>query len=410
MQSEKVMLSNELINEYQLEAHITQLRDIKSPLIFRYFKEREKGAFYFVIWLHGKAHWKKLGLFPNISTTTAKKAMAIAEKQLRLSALHGNVSSVPFSSLKFVGDVLYWYQERVQQDQELTLGTKNRIISAINAHLLPCIGQLTIKEINRSTLDEYLMWPLQKKLKNSSIRQIFQVLKQAFKRAEGTGVIINNPISYCKFTQFISGKVVIKPARLTAIDLPKIFADIEKAPPSMQTLVLMMLLFGSRIGETRLTKWCDLDKRANFWRIRAENTKTKQAHRLPLTSVAWQVLNRHRQSVEGPAKRSPYLFPKRTNIKYPIDAQYASQRVSMLGNKDWSAHDLRKFARTSWQELGVDYVIGEFLINHQLRSLDQAYIQTFSDAKCMEALTTWHHYLFEHGLGAFLSQRQSEDC
>ena len=405
MQSKTIALSNEQIIKYQLDTDITQLNDTQTALVFRYFKKRSKGAFYFTIWLEGKIRWKKLGPFPNISTTTAKKAMIIAEQQLRLSALQGKVSSVPFSNLKSVGDVLYWYLERVQQDQELTAQTKKRVSSAINAHLLPCLGQLPIKDLNRQSVDEYLMWPLQQGLKHSSIRQIFQVLKQAFKRAKGTGVLNVNPISSCNCSQFISGKVVAKPARLTAIDLPRIFAELEQAPVPLQTLILMMLLFGSRIGETRLTKWSDLDKRANFWRLRAENTKTKRAHRLPLTDIAWQILNRHRRCLVGPAKRSAYLFTKRRDIKLPISAQYASQRVSSLANKDWSAHDLRKLARTQWLELGIDYVIGEFLMNHQLRALDQAYIQTFADVKCIEALTTWHRYLFDHGLGAFLSQR-----
>jgi len=408
-QNKTITISNEVIHHYQAQTSITQLTDSHSGLVFRYWRDRRHGSFYCVIWLLGKRQWKKLGSFPKLSTTTAKKALRIAEQHLSLAAQQGKVAEVAVAPMKQVADVLDWYLVRVEQDKQLSVHSQKGIKSVINAHLLPLLGRVVITELHRQVLDEQLMWPLQQKLKPSTLRQIFQVLKRAFKRGVGAGILLDDPMANFVFKEFVSKKITAKIGRLSVVDLPHLYVLLEDAPTNVQTMILMMLLFGTRVGETRLACWRDFDRRANTWRIRAQETKTKRSLRLPLTDVAWQVLNLHRQRLVGPARRSDYLFAKSSDSKLSVSAPYASQQVSSLAQQEWSSHDLRKLARTSWLELGVDYIIGEFLLNHQLRAVDQAYIQTFADVKCAEALTTWHHYLMEHGLGAFLSRRPSAD-
>jgi hypothetical protein len=55
------------------------------------------------------------------------------------------------------------------------------------------------------------------------------------------------------------------------------------------------------------------------------------------------------------------------------NASYWLRRISK-GN--WSAHDMRKLARTSWAVLGIDYTVTEQLLNHSMSKLDKAYIHT----------------------------------
>jgi len=408
-QSKTLELTNEVILTNLNCTEIKQLNDSRTNIVFRYDKSRSKGTFSLVKWIEGRNRWVKLGRYPDISTTIARKAALIAEEQLTLSSLQGKIADVTPSSIKKIADVLHWYLVRVQQDKSMAVHSRKGVYSVINAHLLPRVGYIKVKELTRSKLDEQLMWPLQQTLKPSTLRQVFQILKRAVKRADGAGIIINDPMALFAFKEFVIRKINVKPARLTAVDLPRIFDDIQKAPANVQIMMLTMLMFGTRVGETSLARWNDFDQRAHFWRIPADHTKTKQPHRLPMTDLAQQVLNCHRQQLKGPTKRSQYLFAKRHDPKVPITPQYASQQVSKYARGGWSAHDLRKLARTLWLELGIDYVIGEFLLNHQLRAVDQAYIQTFADKKCMEALICWHRYLFEHGLSEFLSLRPSKD-
>ncbi|MOA39003.1 hypothetical protein D3C78_1607480 [compost metagenome] len=51
-----------------------------------------------------------------------------------------------------------------------------------------------------------------------------------------------------------------------------------------------------------------------------------------------------------------------------------------------------------WADLGVDYLIGELLLNHALDNLDATYIHTQATALKRDALERWHTYLAERGL------------
>ncbi|OBU32036.1 hypothetical protein [Photobacterium kishitanii] len=66
--------------------------------------------------------------------------------------------------------------------------------------------------------------------------------------------------------------------------------------------------------------------------------------------------------------------------------------------KAWSAHDLRKRARSIWAELGVDYIVCEYLLNHARDKLDQAYIHTHMELQKKEALETYHKWLKKDGV------------
>lgn len=394
-------ITDKAIVQHGEQSDTFQLKDTSSPLYFRYHNKRNTGTFYLVKRVQSKNRWIRLGTYPEISTMTARKALTIALQRLTLSIQQGEFNEVSFSVSNTVADILQWYLARNQASKVLSIHTKKGVKSVIERHLLPNIGGGLIKSLSRQILDKQLFWPLQLCLKPSTVKQVFQILKRVFHHALGVGLISENPMLSISFKELVTTKVTVKQARLTVVDLPKVFAQAKKASSSIQTLTLLMLLFGTRVGETSKAKWSDFDRSSNLWRIPADNTKTGQAHRLPVTPFLWQLLKHYKQGLSTKLQRSPWLFPTKQNLKAPISAQYASQQVSQIAKGQWSAHDLRKLARTAWLELGIDYMIGEFLLNHQLRQVDQAYIQTFADVKCREALNTWHQYLLGHGLREF---------
>lgn len=48
-------------------------------------------------------------------------------------------------------------------------------------------------------------------------------------------------------------------------------------------------------------------------------------------------------------------------------------------------------------DLGIDYLVGELLVNHAMKDLDATYIHTTAEALKREALEKWHARL--DGLG-----------
>ncbi|WP_286266736.1 tyrosine-type recombinase/integrase [Thalassotalea atypica] len=397
----ELLISNKMIFENQKNKRIFQLKDSSQPFYYRYHSSRKSGTFYLVKRVQGKNRWVKLGSYPEISTTTARKALDIALERMMLTAQQGHFVEASFNANNTVADILCWYLNRCLANNNLSIHSRKGIRSVIESHLLERIGEVPVKRLSRSVLDQQLCWPLLQTHKPSTVKQVFQVLKRAFKTANGVGVIIENPLQSLTYKDFSSQQAKAKLARLTLVDLPKVFKQIINEKPMQQSLVLLMLFYGTRVGETSQARWSDFDKRHNQWRIPAEHTKTGQNLRLPITPLVWQLLKYHKQQLPLKYQRSPFLFPKKKDVQQAVTAQYASQKVSVLAGRKWSAHDLRKLARTAWLELGVDYVIGEFLLNHQLRQVDQAYIQTFANEKCLQAITLWHQYLLDHGLAEF---------
>ncbi|MCD9529581.1 hypothetical protein [Photobacterium carnosum] len=86
-------------------------------------------------------------------------------------------------------------------------------------------------------------------------------------------------------------------------------------------------------------------------------------------------------------------FPLSRWNNQPIYSAKASEWVRGVSKQAWSAHDLRKRARSIWAELGVDYIVCESLLNHARDKLDQANIHTHMELQKKEALETYHKWL-----------------
>ena len=82
----------------------------------------------------------------------------------------------------------------------------------------------------------------------------------------------------------------------------------------------------------------------------------------------------------------------------PISGEHGSNKIRALANNKFSAHDIRKRARTWWAENGVDYWIGECLLGHSPKGMAIIYMQTFAFDECKMALEKWHSYLVKQGL------------
>ncbi|MGL4508359.1 MAG: hypothetical protein ACRCUF_21770, partial [Aeromonas sobria] len=77
----------------------------------------------------------------------------------------------------------------------------------------------------------------------------------------------------------------------------------------------------------------------------------------------------------------------------PIGKTKANELFQVISEKAWTSHDLRKLARTVWADLGVDYIVGELLLNHTLKDLDATYIHTAMAVQKREALACYHDWL-----------------
>lgn len=376
----------------QAATGVRQLRDPRYPqLRFRYSTlDRSKGAWHVVV--SGK--WGKAGSYPGIN---AKLMQATLPDILARRAVDSTAASTT-TSWRTVGDVLSWYTDRMTRDRGLSAKRKASAQSALRCHLVPRLHDLELASLDRSTLDRLLMWPMQERYALSFVRSVYGVLAVAFRQAARLKQIDNNPMADLKFTDFVRTRIRPKAARLRGDDLPPLlqtFAEQFDAVPVQAMLPLMMLCHGTRLGETRLARWKSVNLVTRQWFIPAGDTKTKAEHTLPLTEQGCALLQRYRARQIATGYSGPFLFPGSNGSA--LSASKACTVFTSVSKGEWSSHDLRKVARTAWADLGVDYMVGEMLLNHAMKDLDATYIHTTAEGMKRKALEAWHQHLDQHG-------------
>lgn len=387
------------ISDAEIRRHaggeVRQLRDSRYREIrFRYSTtDRSRGSWHIVV----DQVWRKAGNFPAISTKTLITTLPaiLARRVVDLSAC-----SI-ITSWSRVGELLDWWLDRVSRDRNLSAKRKASAKSALTCHLLPRLGDLSLSDLGKVELDRRLMWPLQERYSLSFVRSVYGVLAGAFRQAMRLDMLPSNPMVGLKFSDFVRTRIKPKPARLRGDDLPVLLGKLgnhfERAPIGAM-LALMMLCHGTRLGETRLARWRNVNLNSGHWFIPASDTKTKAEHTLPLTTQTLILLRRYQARQQADGYNGPFLFPGSTGAA--LSASKASNLFTELARGEWSSHDLRKLARTAWTDLGVDYMVGELLLNHAMKDLDATYIHTTAEGLKRQALDRWHQHLDTQGFTA----------
>ena len=384
-----VKLSDAEIERNAKKLHVRDLRDASHPALhFRFAKNRARGSWY----LLNKRQWHRIGAFPDLST----KQVVAALPAVRLRVAADGAASV--SGWVTVGELLEWFTDRMSRSRSLSAKRRSAIKSAINCQLKPRLDDLLIGDVNAQTLDKLLMWPAQAELSLSYVQQLYRLLAMAFRQARKLDLIPINPMAELKFGNFTTARILPKAARLRDVQLPELVSQLTErfeSTPGDAMLALMMLCHGTRIGETRQTRWADITLPEREWFLPAEHTKSKAELRVPLTDQVCALLRRYRDRQAAQGYEGPFLFPSRRG-KALSDNQ-ASAVFTRLGQGAWTSHDLRKVARTAWTDLGVDGHIGEMLLNHSLGKIASTYINTQAKEQRRMALVKWHHWLDSRG-------------
>lgn len=301
-------------------------------------------------------------------------------------------------AMRKVGDVVLWWLERIEHDREKSDSYKKNMRSMVRCHILPAIGALPVSRLSRRVLDQKLVERMRETVKASVQQKAFQALRQAFLMAEETGRIKANPMASLTFKSFYRGSMPTKPANLSRFDLPhlvKFLSSNFERDPVKGLLPLMMLAHGTRLGETLRAQWSHVffDQRA--WVLPELNCKSRKQHILPLTPQVLALLSRYRRALPDARAKVDWVFPVRGGSR--LSDTSASAMFRELSHSDWSSHDLRKLMRDCLADLGVDYFIGERLVNHSLGKVSETYLTRDVMDRCREALELWHARLDECG-------------
>lgn len=407
-----VALSDAAIKRHAADPSVKQLRDSRRPVVFRYHAARASGSWYVVTYHKGKANpYSKIANWPALGASDFMEALPKILQKLAIDP----TASVAVDGWQTVGELLSWYLDRNTRDRNKSTKRKDAIRSVIKCHLRPRLAGEPLADMSQSRLDEKLIWPLQEQYSLAYVRQVFGVLMGAFKQASKLKLISANPLADLSFPDFIDARIEAKPGAIRPDQVKAVLAhliSLKHEMPGAVALAVMMLAHGTRIGETRLAKWRNINLEEREWFIPAADAKTRKELVIPLTAQVCAFLRAYRDQQKAVNYAGAYLFPARNGQS--INPKQADDLFKPLGAGEWTSHDLRKVARTCWADLGVEHQVGEFLLNHQLPGISATYIHTTLKKQKRAALECWHEWLDArgfaqlHGFDAETEARQPE--
>lgn len=400
-----VMLSDSEIDRHCAELDVLQLRDPRYPLRLRYRQTRcdktayNRASWFYVYSKQNKSHWQKIGNWPELKT----KAVVKLWVEIAANVAVNDENAVPSQQLNTVAELLNWYMGRCQKLKKMSPSRKASIKSMVQRHLIPKLGQYDCDQLIPSVIDDKLIIEMQSHYQLSTVRLSFVILKAAFNKAYGLKKITINPLNDINFSQFINDEIKPREGKLKKEQLTHLFLNLEHAPLRTQCLIILLLCCATRLNETRLITWSQIDFERAVWVIPACHTKNENEHEIPLSEIVITLLKYYKQVQINKGYRGVFLFPN-TKRKTAISISSVSQWVRELSQGEYSAHDFRKLSRSIWNNLNIDYMVGERLLNHSLGKLDKAYLQNLIEAPKREAIERYHQYLSTQGLSVYVQE------
>lgn len=387
-QTVKCKISDAKIRQYAKDLRVRQLKDERYSLYFRYSKDRNKGSWVYMEYREGKQTPHTIGKHPNLSAVHVFDVLNVYVADLATG------KRAIFNEFETVDELLHWYLDYETKAKILDRVRLLAIKSMCEKHLIYHLEGVKIADLDHRVMEKRLMKVLRESQYSPSyMRTMFQTVKVAFNKAKQLRFLGFNPLSDMKFTDFVKAKVDVKGCKLRPGDVSWVVESFHSPDPFTQMLCLMMLAHGTRIGETRQAKWRHICFKTKRWTIPKKYTKTKKEIVYPLTDEMLQQLKAFKEWQLTNHYKGNNVFPLTKRDKQPIHATKASELIRAVSKGEWSAHDLRKLARTVWADLGVDYLVAETLLNHAKGKLDQAYIHTHMELQKLTALNTYHSWL-----------------
>lgn len=390
----QLTLSETKIKEHQL-GNSFELKDNKAPIRLRFHKSRKTASWYIVYNKNNKTLWHKVGNWPLLSVKMLRNQIPDIVANLAAGQVLKNVTVNHFET---VNQVLNWYKERSRNDANLSQYRKANIKTAIDKHLCPAFKGVSLKNMTGRLVDEALLRPKQLEYKITTVKSFFNILKVAFNQASKVNVINTNPLSEIKFTDSISAAIKPKQGLLKSSDIQGLMTKLDGSPTMAKVLVFMMINHGTRIGETRLAKWKDIDLNTMTWHIPAENNKPKREHSIPITNELAEYLQLHRNELKRFYYTGDFIFPstlRRSKEGRPISTNQANTLIKEISKGEWTSHDLRKLAASAWEERNEDYLIIKFLLNHHIEGINKAYLQGYIEPRKRDLINRWQAFLTE---------------
>jgi integrase len=269
----------------------------------------------------------------------------------------------------------------------------NKIMHRLELNVFPWIGSRPIKDIKAPELLSVLR-RIESRDALELAHRTRNICGQVFRYAVATGRADRNPAEDLK-----GALSPVKTIHRAAIIEPKEVGNLLRAIDSYQgtfvvqcALKLAPLVF-VRPGELRHAEWSEINFENAEWNIPASKMKMKEAHLVPLSRQAIEILKKL-HTLTGSGR---YLFPSERTPQRPMseNAILVALRIMGYSKEEMSGHGFRAMARTILDEVlqvRPDFI--EHQLAHAVRDPNgRAYNRTAHLNERRKMMQTWADYL-----------------
>ena len=254
------------------------------------------------------------------------------------------------------------YQKKLsnRKTPKATTTTKEEIRRWNNV-IKPAIGSMKVEAVRPVDLNDLLEKHAEKA--PVSANRLHSLLSVLFKPALAKGWITIHPLQYIDKP---GGSEAPRKRVLSNDEIKAIWPALCTAHGNVGDILKLCLLTAQRSGEIRKMKWSDVDFDARTWIVR--DTKTGNDHLCPLSPQAIKILKARSQN-------AGWVFDaKKSQTGHTVNITKSRKKIHEdSGTEDWTAHDLRRTARTLMSKLGVKSSIAERCLNHSVGGIQGVY-------------------------------------
>lgn len=342
----------------------------------------------------GKEKRLALGTYPETSLADARERRATARQQLAAGIDPSEqrkaekAAGVERAANSFETVAREWLAKQTWVD-----GYRVKVEAWMGKDVYPYIGGRPVAELNAP---EFLRVArrIEERGAIESAHRVMQTCGQIMRYAIATGRADRNPVADLKGALASPPKrhhaAITDPAELGA--LLRAIDGYAGNPVTRAALKLSALLF-VRPGELRHAEWTEIDLDAAEWNIPAGKMKMRQAHLVPLSNQAVEIL-RELYPLTG---HGQYVFPGGRSPRRPMSNNAINAALRRMGyaKESMTAHGFRATARTILDEVlhyRADFI--EHQLAHAVKDPNgRAYNRTAHLPERRNMMQGWANYL-----------------
>lgn len=337
----------------------------------------------------GRESMLGLGAYPDVSLKAAREHRDEMRKHV---AGKVDPAAVKRAEKAARADTFKAVAEEWLTKQRIQPATREKAEWMFRELIFPFLGSMPVRQLTAPKILEVLR-RLEARGRHETAHRTKQRISQVIRYAIATGRADSDPTRDLRGAlaaiEVKSRAAITQPAKVG--ELLRAIDGYQGDPATCVALKLAPLTF-VRPGELRGAEWREFDLEAAEWRIPGERMKMGDAHIVPLSRQAAEVL-RGLHVLSGNGK---FLFPSLRTRERPISENTLNAALRRMGfsQDEMTAHGFRAMASTLLNEQGFPPDVIELQLAHQERNkVRAAYNRAQRLEERRKMMQAWADYL-----------------